>query len=194
MEAPDLFAYDSENHCYVSKQPETANEVSKMLRALIGSELECIRYNGSDREILRRLAESGNAQLSDTKITDCKPISRNHVTFDAIDEDDRTISPRDLATKFQRDVLARNSEYIAYKFSELRSDEISTSLSFSWYQDNFHPVMFSFVGSSPCRWLIVSETSFDVHDWLVADGRFCDIRWYSEEQWNESREWQETPW
>lgn len=193
-EAPDLFAYDKENHCYVSQQPKTADEVSRMIRALIGSELECIRYRGVDEEILRRLADSGNAQLSDTKIAPSRPVYRNHVTFDAVDNKDRILAPHNLATEFQKALLTRNSEYVKYKFDRFHSEGNFTKFSYSWYEDNFHSVEISSIESSHRRWLIVTDTPYVIHDWLADDDRFCDIRWYTEEQWNSNKRWQETPW
>ena len=32
-----------------------------------------------------------------------------------------------------------------------------------------------------------------VDEWLKKDGHFSSIRWYTERQWNESKQWQPTP-
>jgi hypothetical protein len=47
QEAPDLFAYDANGHCYVCKQPETANEHLRMANAMTVQELGCTRYKGN---------------------------------------------------------------------------------------------------------------------------------------------------
>jgi ferredoxin len=51
-EAPDLFRYD-DDHCWVSRQPVTADEQRRMLRVIQLQDLGCIRYRGSDRKILK---------------------------------------------------------------------------------------------------------------------------------------------
>ncbi|MBX3242960.1 MAG: ferredoxin [Acidobacteria bacterium] len=193
-EAPELFEYDSDNHCFVKRQPETKDELNKMLRALYGAELECIRYGGSDPEVLRRLAESGQAHLSDITVSGIKQVLRNHVTFDAVDPIDKLLLDKDLAIDFQNYLRSRTNEYLTYKFTKTVTDGEKTSFSYSWYEDNFHKIEFHFLGLPECRWLIVSDTFFTVYDWLVDDGRFCNQRWYTKEQWNTSKEWQDIPW
>jgi hypothetical protein len=53
--APDLFSVDSSG-CWVSKQPITPDEHSRMLTVLRTQELGCIRYRGSNPEILQAVA------------------------------------------------------------------------------------------------------------------------------------------
>ena len=57
--APDHFAYDAGRNCLVKRQPESPDELEKMLRVIRGQELGCIRYRGTDKQVLRRLAEAG---------------------------------------------------------------------------------------------------------------------------------------
>src|SRR5438093_12768321 len=59
--APELFEFDSSDHCYVRRQPTSDSEVEKALRVLRAQELECVRYRGTDAGILRRLGEAGDA-------------------------------------------------------------------------------------------------------------------------------------
>jgi ferredoxin len=63
--APDLFAFDANNHCYVKRQPSTADEIDAALRVIRMQELGCIRYCGDDKTILRRLAEAGESAQCD---------------------------------------------------------------------------------------------------------------------------------
>jgi hypothetical protein len=58
-EAPALFAWDQEQHCYVSKQPANPDEVRGMLNAIGSADLRCIRYKGRDPALLKALAEMG---------------------------------------------------------------------------------------------------------------------------------------
>lgn len=47
------------DHCFVSRQPETPEELERMLEVVRGSCVEAYRYCGTDPEILRRLVEAG---------------------------------------------------------------------------------------------------------------------------------------
>ena len=193
-DAPDMFAYDDQYHCYVKRQPETENELSRMIRTMLSAELECIRYRGHDREVLRRLVEGGSAHLSDNSALGIKPASRNHVSFDAIDPIDRLLGEFDIVEALKSYLSTFNSEHFPSKFTPTLTDGAKASFSFSWYENDFHKVEISFIGQSEARWLIVTDAPFQVHDWLVSDARFSQIRWYTENQWMKSRKWQNTPW
>ncbi len=195
-EAPGMFAYDEQGHCYVKRQPQNKSDLNQMIRVVYSAELECIRYKGEDKDVLRRLAEGGLSHLADMAVSGIKPVARNHVTFDVADPTDKLLSEIALATEFQRHLRAQENEYVTYRFTPMSSNGEKTSFSYAWFEDSFHPVEFSFVGESLSRWLIVSNTSFQIHDWLTSDNRFCDIRWYTQELWNSNHsvKWQETPW
>ncbi len=53
--APDLFAYDAAEHCYVRRQPTSPEDTDRMIQVTAEQELECIRYRGSDPAILGRV-------------------------------------------------------------------------------------------------------------------------------------------
>jgi hypothetical protein len=65
--APDLFGlcHDPEgwDHCYVKKQPVTADEQDRMFSAIRLAEAGCIRYRGRDRAIQERLVEAGEGPI-----------------------------------------------------------------------------------------------------------------------------------
>jgi hypothetical protein len=65
--APELFG-EVDDSCFVKLQPQTASEVDRMLRAMITSEVGCIRYAGVDAAVIRRLAESGEGALADVPL------------------------------------------------------------------------------------------------------------------------------
>src|SRR5258706_11478969 len=46
------------DHCYVSRQPETAEEVDRMIEVVAGSCIAAHRYCGTDPAILHRLVEA----------------------------------------------------------------------------------------------------------------------------------------
>ncbi len=192
-QAPDLFVYDEDvSHCYVARQPENKGELDRMIRAAHDSELECIRYAGSDNGILRRIAEAGLAHLADETTNGIKPLVRDHVSFNAADPRDNLMSENDLATAFQQ--FVRSWESTSAKFTQLHSNGERVHLSYAWFEKDFHRVELEFIGNDHARWLIVSDTPFHVYDWLASDARFCNIRWYTQEEWNTRGTWQETPW
>ena len=48
---PDEFAY----HCYFKRQPKTDAELQRAINAIHVQDLGCIRYGGSDSDVLSRL-------------------------------------------------------------------------------------------------------------------------------------------
>jgi hypothetical protein len=203
-EAPGHFAYDGKHHCYVKRQPATKEELNRMLRAVWAAELQCIRYRGEDPDVRRRLGELGEPHLCDVAPPpSVRPVFRNHVTFDAATSESDWIGPRDLAIAFQEYLCSLNRHWLTYEFTPIVADGATAAFSFSWYQSNFHPIEFCVIRVPDCRWLIRHSqvekagsrgVSNDVDDWLKSNSRFCKVRWYSEEQWKGSRDWQETPW
>ncbi len=63
--APELFAWDESGHCYVSRQPSNATELGQILAAMGSAEVDCIRYRGADRGVVRALCEHGHAEQVD---------------------------------------------------------------------------------------------------------------------------------
>jgi hypothetical protein len=63
--APTLFAYDPDGHCYVSLQPATSDDFDKMLTTIAQQELGCIRYRGSDARIVEKLRNLGEGSQVD---------------------------------------------------------------------------------------------------------------------------------
>jgi hypothetical protein len=204
VETPGLFAYDGKNHCYVKRQPGTKAELNRMLRTVWAAELQCIRYRGEDPEVLRRFGELGEPHLCDVPPpASVQPLFRNHVTFEAASPESESITLRDLALAFQEYLRSLNRHWLSYEFTPVVAAGPTAAFSFSWYQRNFHPIEFRSVSLPDCRWLVrVSPNekagsrgmSNDVDDWLKKDARFCKVRWYTEAQWNGSKDWQETPW
>jgi hypothetical protein len=64
VEAPEHFAY-SEDSCYVCRQPQTPDEVARMVNAIQVQELNCIRYGGRQRDVQIRLFAVGAAEYCD---------------------------------------------------------------------------------------------------------------------------------
>jgi hypothetical protein len=65
--APDMLKYDDEaSHCFVARQPSSFEEAKKMAEAMFLSEVDCIRYRGSDKAILQCIGKLGGRTLCDT--------------------------------------------------------------------------------------------------------------------------------
>jgi hypothetical protein len=79
--APELFEFDSTDHCFVKRQPSSNAEMEKALHVLRGQELGCVRYRGTDEAILRRLAEAGDADQCDHPPAAVDVVLRSVVTF-----------------------------------------------------------------------------------------------------------------
>jgi hypothetical protein len=64
-----LLAYDERDgtpyHCYFKRQPQTPEEIERALEAVWRSEIQGLRYAGTDPEILRRLTDKGCADCCD---------------------------------------------------------------------------------------------------------------------------------
>ncbi len=201
-EAPEFFAYDEKAHCYVKRQPRTKDEYYKAFRVALYADLECIRYRGDDPDMLRRFAEAGQPEKCDIPApAEIQPVFRNHVTFHAINPADVTLDAAEIAAEF-RDYLRSNSHHVDYKFTRVIEGETSASFSFAWFENDFHLIEFNTIDLPDSRWLIRHSpveklgsrlVSDAVHDWLISDGRFSSIRWYSEQEWNSSKHWNDTP-
>src|SRR4030095_667258 len=96
-EAPGHFEYDDDFHCYVSCQPQTQDETTKMIRVAWEAELQCIRYRGTDPDILRRLAELELRDICDIEPPEeIRPVIRNHVRF----TDSQAVTSKQLLRHF----------------------------------------------------------------------------------------------
>jgi hypothetical protein len=51
--------------CYVKRQPESDEERDRLIEAMLGSEVENIRYCGTDPYVLQRVSDAGLAHLCD---------------------------------------------------------------------------------------------------------------------------------
>lgn len=65
-EAPDLFETNTAGEqCYVKKQPQSEDEMRRMVSVFAGQELGCVRYAGRDARILRELVHVNAAASCD---------------------------------------------------------------------------------------------------------------------------------
>lgn len=55
-------------HCYVRQQPVSGDDFEKMALALEVQELDCVRYRGSDRKVIRFLKKRGLGEYVDDAV------------------------------------------------------------------------------------------------------------------------------
>jgi hypothetical protein len=194
--APDLFDFDSADHCYVKRQPTSDTEMEKALRVLRAQELECVRYRGTDEAILRRLAEAGEAHQCDHPLAGVGVVLRNVVTFAISDSHHVPGEARGLLEEFSEYLKGRYPHLeVRTKPIEIREGEASFAL--AWFEDHFHPITIRQV-ERPDRWLILHRGNLGLSefldDWLRSAERFADLRWYTEDAWQRSEPWQSRPW
>lgn len=185
--APGMFAYDSAMHCYVTQQPDSEDEVERALQVIRGQELGCVRYRGVDHVILRRLAEAGESSSCDFPLKGVEPILRNVVTF--IVNGTETVS----LDEFLDDMRGRLPSI------EIRTrNRAGSSLSFSWYEDNYYELILRPLGDQVRRWMISHNGPLGVsewlHRWLSDTSRVESVRWLTESDLRRGDPGQECPW
>ncbi len=202
QEAPNHFAYDGDNHCYVCRQPQTAAETTDMIGTAWMAELQCIRYRGNEADDLRRFAELDLRGLCDVAPPqNIKPIIRNHVEF-AVGDSLAITTPLQLASEFVDHLHSKNNEWRQFKTTTVNNTGNSASLEFSWYDDHYHPVEFAATSCVSNKWHVYYPLKNDLGDhgvgnvvsfWLSQNpGRFTDIRWYTHADWLGSKIGQST--
>lgn len=188
--APELFAENDREHCFVRRQPETTSETDAMLRVIATQELGCIRYGGADPAILRRLVEVGEGDQCDIPPPPgIKPMRRDHATFVA-----REHGPAWTARRILERLVAFGTDW---RTTSIHEADGSASVSVCWFEDNFHRID-AFTSNQPGRWVVrhhgPPRFSDTLHDWLAGDERFEDVRWQTKAQWATDGPSQLTPW
>lgn len=180
----------------MTRQPESPDELERMLRVIRGQDLGCIRYRGTDKQVLRRLAEAGEDGHCDVAPPKgAVRILRNHVSFAAIDSAARDWRGAHVLEDFADDLRRRT---FGYRMTPIVQDGAEAHFSISWFEDTFHRVVIRPTRPGAGHWVVrhsfelgLSET---IDDWLRASERFGDVRWYSEAQWDAGHSGQERPW
>jgi hypothetical protein len=175
--APELFE-TGENHCTIKRQPITEVEVDKALRAMWSSEVNCIRYAGSDKAILRRLGQSGmSSQADDPRAATVVTLIRDRVTFTVPGTFGGPNTATKIAEVFRRD-LRREGITVLPAFFGLNT------VYASWFRRKFHSVTFECVeGEQTLAGVLGSKSSLTglawrVDDWLRSSGATA-ISWHS---------------
>lgn len=193
--APELFAWDGTTHCFVKHQPKTETSVDNALRVLKAAESRCVRYRGTDPQVMQRIADIGEIELCDSPTRRrYQPVLRDHVTFENAPPANLTVLQ--LATGFQ-DFL-RASRMPKYDVRPIHVNDNVASFTFSWIREEQHRVIFTGIPNFGRGWLVRHKGNLAVsdllHDWITSDRRFSNARWYSTASFRGDKIWNDTPW
>lgn len=133
--APELFETGGK-HCALKRQPRTDSEIDKAIRAMWSSEVDCIRYSGSDEAILARLGEAGmSAYADDPKAGKFVALTRDSVNFTLPTGSIAAPSPATLAEMFRRDLRRDGTTVLPALLGR-------ETVRLSWFRRIFHSVSF----------------------------------------------------
>ena len=190
--APTLFGED-DSHCFVKQQPRSASELDAMLRVVASQELGCVRYRGTDEPIIRRLVEAGEADQCDAPAPPhLQALQRDHVSFLAVDS----------SIPWNAEAIAvRLVNHLAtlkrFTLRRAPSKAETAVVNVAWFEDRFHRIEIRNDRRTE-RWIVrhhgprgLSDT---LHDWIMVDDAFVDVRWQTEEQFLANGAWLPTPW
>ncbi|MDA7859045.1 ferredoxin [Mariniblastus sp.] len=205
QEAPANFAFDADDHCYVCRQPQSDAETTSLVSAAWMAEFQCIRYRGSDGDLLRRMAELDLRHLCDIQPAEhISPVIRNHITLAIADRP----TPSQLAFEFI-DHLNRQNEQRPEHQTEFKTTSIvrladSAYFDLSWYDDHFHRVTFHTVDDDGNTLHVNYPITNDLGDrgvgnvllcWLDSNlDRYKNQRWYADHDWPTRKHHQPMPW
>jgi len=204
-EAPGVFAWsepgsDPALSCVVKWQPESPEDITKTLKAMISAEVDCIRYRGRNEEILRRIVEMGAAgQLDCTAPGNARRVDRDRVTFTV--RDVGKASAEGLAGEFERHLEAMNQKSGLQRYNMSPRGSGIAEVNFSWFDGVFHAVELQALKVEPHFMAIVKTSALHpatqgaarlVDDWLGSSDRYENLRWYSLAQWQAGGPWRDT--
>lgn len=194
-EAPALFKYDDSDHCYVSRQPSTSEETSGMLSAIACADLQCIRYRGTDAQILDRLAAMGETEICDNPPSGFQPRIRNHVTF----KTSAAMSLPGLVALFAKFLEQKTTDSFSYKIKGPHFRDDSADLKFATrltlpgirHKGAYDTVIFQSLDASSIKGDFCAyhedETSPGIssilHRWLADSDDFKNVLWFTKNEW-----------
>ena len=195
VKAPGIFAWAElagYRSCVVARQPHTPMEIHQTLSAMHSAEVDCIRYRGTDHELSRRIAEMGYAASCDlAPPADARPLFRSHASFRPTGS--AVVEPASQwAAAFRRYFLQCDSSHQDVGAKAIAWDRTEATAQISWRGGVYHAVEFKRLadGGGVLKTMPGPDgvengigLSIFVEEWLLQDGRFQDIRWFSAGQW-----------
>jgi len=213
-EAPALFGWEA-NHCFVSRQPLCDTELDQMMSAMWAADMACIRYRGSNADIIDRIAEFGLVECCDNAGDNVAlPVARNRVGFET-NSTNTHVTASLIAASFKEYFSRARSvfEWITLIGSSDADGLYGRSCRITETGENIACVEFSWVkgschngrivsGSSDDRW-VIHLTAFDsetargaarvIDEWLRGHLRATAIQWWFDDENETARNWRDTP-
>jgi hypothetical protein len=172
-EAPSLIRHDDEHgSCYFYRQPDSADDTYRAIRALAVCCVGAVRYAGKDPDILRRAADVGSANQCDHPVRTRQAPPRTHVTFhfDAPD-------PESVAASLAASIP-----------SHMKIVQRGTRLRFAYHLGPDFDVTVRRSDDGAGRWLaIISGAECTIHDAVRSMVGVRDLRWYAAEEYRGRR-------
>ncbi|MFN3650537.1 MAG: ferredoxin [Armatimonadota bacterium] len=199
--APDLMGFDEESsHCFVRQQPSSPEAVTRAIFAVRISEVGCLRYGGTDPDILRRFAELGEAGACDhAPPPGAGFVLRNHVSFEAPPGMDL----ESLAERLRGRLAANLKRYSGFQLTPVTQEGPELRFSVAWFQGQFRPYWIgpgelgthrTLIRHSPAAMPGSVSMTLELDEWLKSEPAFREIRWYTADQWKrQSDDWQPLP-
>lgn len=143
IEASDLLGWE-ENvrlpHCFVAKQPATAEELTCMLDAMFVSDLDCLNYGGTDPDIVDRIAIIGHSGLLDLPPRlHGGSSARSYATFTA-EGLPFSIRASTLANRFIRQYTSDTSRWHKREAKIVISSHKQAVIRLTWFSAVHHTV------------------------------------------------------
>jgi hypothetical protein len=214
---PELFGSDENGECFLKRQPGTPAEIIRMIEMVYAADLRCIRYGGSDPNILRRLAELGESEVCDQPTpAGVGRIFRNYVTFLAPPEVTAQTIIHDLRASldagdarleaFWQEATGRSlAEMDGPKRTMTEVVQRSNELGFTygWGDGEGRDIWVGPGEPESGRWLLRHSSieregsmglTFRLDRWLREEQQFASIRWQTADAWRSgSGVWSEAP-
>jgi hypothetical protein len=184
--APDIFEYE-EHSCYVKKQPITPDELERTLEVMNNQEVDCIHYKGTDREIVRRLVESGEGNNCDSRLREFFQEKVRDVARVTFPSNSAAVFIDALAAKAR--IEKGYGSKSAYQFKQVVVEGDSASIAVSWYNETFHTLVVTrqeadtFVLQLKAA-MRLADHGFSrlIHRWLLTLPDASAILWMTEEE------------
>jgi hypothetical protein len=198
MHAPTLISHDAQGHCFFTRQPTSAKETNEAIKSTWASCCGALRYSGTHRETLIRLAELGLAGQCDFRLKDePEPLTISCVSFEFGE-------PETAGTGAANS--RQISEYLAGFFEKpghgngrthsFRFAGLSASFVYQWGDSvqpgGYHATFFVEPGPQRRRWAVrisrkdgheLVAFAISIHEALRQDARFRAIQWFTDEEW-----------
>lgn len=192
MHAPGLLSHDSGGHCFFARQPASPEETNEAIESIWASCCGALRYGGTNREIVVRLAELGLADQCDFRLKDePKLCPRTCVSFEYASQAKTAAASAEEITRYVADCFGKLGGGDS-KVRLLRFTETGGSFVYEWGDILAEPcrAMFAVESDRHRWWIMISRedglgtTSFviSIHKALIEDSRFRSIQWFTDNE------------